>query len=126
MDSAILSPLSCVDDVVPHTVREFGLEARKPDKAWVTAFNGPIQVWHKSTDDQPQYLVTARIARLKDTVTRELFSTNLLFYLRPDQMRGVHNIYDLAVTNPFCRLRGPRTVVPCCPPRPDALWYDAN
>ena len=31
--------------VLPHTVREFGVEARKPGKAWEAAFNGPIQSW---------------------------------------------------------------------------------
>ena len=34
-----------VMEVLSHSVREFGVEARKPGRAWEAAFNGPIQSW---------------------------------------------------------------------------------
>ena len=110
---------------LPHTVREFGVEARKPGKSWEAAFNGPIQSWTEP-DGRRTYGVTVRLSRLKDPVTRELYSTNILFYLPEDAMTGMHNIYDMAQQFPFTRIRGPRTPVPHCPPRPGKLWYDAN
>ncbi len=63
---------------------------------------------------------------MKDQVTRELYSTNLLFYLTEDQMQGMHNVYEMARQFPFTRIRGPRTPVPHCPPRQGKAWYDAN
>ncbi|MBV9852168.1 MAG: hypothetical protein JO250_21080 [Armatimonadetes bacterium] len=113
-------------DPIPHAVHEFGVEARKPGRAWETAFNGPIQTWTDADTGQPMYGVTVRLARLKDSETRELYSTNLLFYLTPEQMRGMHNIYDMARTVPFTRIRGPLTPVPHCPHREGKLWYDPN
>ncbi len=32
-------------EIIPHTVRDFGVEARKAGKSWEAAFNGPIQSW---------------------------------------------------------------------------------
>ena len=121
------SPLSLTAlDVLPHTVREFGVEARKTGKAWEAAFNGPIQSWEDAETGELTYGVTVRLSRLKDPVTRELYSTNILFYLSEDQMRGMRNVYELARTVPFTRIRGPRAPVPLCPPRQGNLWYDAN
>lgn len=111
---------------LPHTVREFGVEARRPGKAWEAAFNGPIQTWVNAETGTRTYGVTVRLSRIKDAFTRELYSTNLLFYLAEGDMAGMHNIYDMARTLPFTRIRGPRTLVPYCPPRPGKLWYDAN
>ena len=113
-------------EVVPHTVREFGVEARKPGKAWEAAFNGPIQSWEDPATGRTTYGVTVRLSRLKDPVTRELYSTNLLFYMTADQMSGIHNVYEMVKTVPFTRIRGPRTPVPHCPARPGRIWYDAN
>lgn len=126
MSNAVLPMPSLVMDAVPHHVREFGIEARKPGKAWEAAFNGPIQAWYDDQAEQTVYGATVRLARMKDPETRELFSTDLLFYMTGDQMHGIHNIYDLARTTPFTRIRGPRTPVPHCPPREGKLWYDAN
>ena len=112
-------------DIIPHTVRDFGVEARKPGKAWEAAFNGPIQSW-TGTDGAATYGVTVRLSRLKDPVTRELYSTNILFYLPEKDMRGMHNVYEMARQFPFTRIRGPRTLVPLCPAREGRLWYDAN
>ena len=115
-----------VMDPIPHTVRAFGVEARKAGKAWEAAFNGPIQSWNDPQTQQALYAVTVRLSRLKDPVTRELYSTNLLFYLSADQMHGMHNVYDMARTFPFTRIRGPRTPVPQCPPQPGKVGYAAN
>ena len=115
-----------VMDVIPHTVHEFGVEARKAGKAWEAAFNGPIQSFTDPHTWQNTYAVTVRLSRLKDPVSRELYSTNLLFYLSPDQMSGMHNVYDMARQFAFTRIRGPRKPVPHCPPRDGKLWYDAN
>ena len=112
--------------VLPHTIHEFGVEARKPGKAWEAAFNGPIQSWADAETGRPTYGVTVRLSRLKDPVTRELYSTNILFYLHDDEMHGMHNVYEMARRFPFTRIRGPRTPVPLCPPRAGQLWYDAN
>ena len=112
--------------IIPHTVREFGVEARKEGRAWEAAFNGPIQSWLDAETEQMTYGVTVRLSRLKDPVTRELFSTNLLFYFAEAEMHGIHNVYDMARTLPFTRIRGPRTPVPVCPARSGRLWYDAN
>lgn len=112
--------------VLPHTVREFGVEARKPGGAWEAAFNGPIQLWTDPATGERTYAVTVRLSRIKDTLTRELYSTNILFYLPEDALTGMHNVYDMAQKFPFTRLRGPRTPPPHCPPRPGKLWYDAN
>lgn len=112
--------------VVPHTVREFGIQARKPGKAWEAAFNGPIQSWIDSESGQTRYAVTIRLSRMKDPETRELFSTNLLFYMAPNDMFGMHNFYDMVNRFPFTRIRGPRTPVPACPRRDDNTWYDPN
>jgi hypothetical protein len=111
---------------IQHRVHEFGIEARRPGSAWEAAFNGPIHSWHGHDTEERTYGVTVRLARLKDPVTRELYSTNLLFYLKPAQMSGIQNVYDLARTTPFTRIRGPRQAAPCCPERPGRLWYDAN
>ncbi len=113
-------------EVIPHTVREFGVEARKAGKAWEAAFNGPIQSWTDAQTEQTAYVVTVRLSRMKDPVTRELYSTNLLFHMTADQMFGMHNVYDMARQFPFTRIRGPRTPAPACPPRAGKLWYDAN
>ena len=102
------------------------MEARRPGKAWEAAFNGPIQMWRDAETKQRTYGVTVRLSRIKDTFTRELYSTNILFYLAESDMTGMHNIYDMARRFPFTRIRGPRTPVPHCPPRPGKLWYDAN
>ena len=112
-------------EIIPHTVREFGVEARKEGRAWEAAFNGPIQSWIDS-DEQMTYGVTVRLSRMKDPVTRELFSTNLLFYFAEAEMHGIHNVYEMARSFPFTRIRGPRTLVPVCPARTGRLWYDAN
>jgi len=112
--------------VLPHTIREFGVEARKSGKAWEAAFNGPIQSFDDPATGTVTYAVTVRLSRLKDPISRELYSTNLLFYLTPDEMFGMHNVYDMAREYPFTRIRGPRTSVPHCPPRDGKLWYDAN
>ena len=112
--------------ILPHTVREFGVEARKEGGAWEAAFNGPIQLWTDPERETRTYAVTVRVARMKDTFTRELYSTNILFYLPEDAMSGMHNVYEMARQFPFTRLRGPRTPPPHCPPRPGKLWYDAN
>ena len=129
MNNSVLLDLpkpSLIDlTVLPHTVREFGVEARKPGFAWEAAFNGPIQSW-SDPDGQVTYGVTVRLSRIKDSFTRELYSTNLLFYLPEAEMSGMHNIYDMARRFSFTRLRGPRTPVPHCPPRMGNLWYDAN
>jgi len=111
---------------IQHTVHEFGIEARKPGKAWEAAFNGPIHTWEDHETRSPRYGVTVRLSRMKDPVTRELFSTNLLFYLTGSQMTGIQNVYDLARSTAFTRIRGPRHTVTCCPERPGRLWYDAN
>ncbi len=111
---------------LPHTVREFGVEARRAGGAWEAAFNGPIQLWTDPQTGERTYAVTVRLSRMKDTFTHELYSTNILFYLPEDAMTGMHNVYDMARKFPFTRLRGPRTPPPCCPPRPGKLWYDAN
>ena len=128
-NSAVLDlPKPALSDlsVLPHTVREFGVEARKAGKAWEAAFNGPIQAFTDPDTWQNTYAVTVRLSRLKDPVSRELYSTNLLFYLSPDQMSGMHNVYDMARQFPFTRIRGPRKPVPHCPQRDGKLWYDAN
>ena len=121
---------SCDDfhvmEVIPHTIHEFGVEARKTGKSWEAAFNGPIQSFEEPTTGQSAYVVTVRLSRLKDPVTRELFSTNMLFYMSHEEMSGMHNVYDMARKFPFTRIRGPRTLVPHCPPRDGRLWYDAN
>ena len=75
-------------DVIPHTVREFGVEARKAGKSWEAAFNGPIQSWTDRQRADLTYGVTVRLSRLKDPVTRELYSTNLLFYLPGERDAG--------------------------------------
>ena len=128
-DCAVLDrpTASLIDlDVVPHTIREFGVEARKPGKAWEAAFNGPIQSWQEDETGQTMYGVTVRLSRLKDQISRELYSTNLLFYFAEDEMEGMHNVYDMAQRFQFTRIRGPRTAPPHCPPRDGQLWYDAN
>ena len=112
--------------MLPHTVREFGVEARKAGKSWEAAFNGPIQSWADAETGRTTYGVTVRLSRIKDPVTCELYSTNLLFYLPEDQMQGMHNVYDMARRFPFTRIRGPRIPPPACPPRRGKLWYDAN
>ncbi len=111
---------------LPHTVREFGVEARKPGKAWEAAFNGPVQTWTEDGTGERVYGVAVRLARIKDALTRELYSTNILFYLGAADMTEMHNVYDMARRFPFTRLRGPRTPPPHCPARPGRLWYDAN
>ena len=126
MSSTIEAAPPWVMDPIPHSVHEFGIEARKPGKAWETAFNGPIQTWVSAEDGRPRYGVTVRLARLKDPVTHELYSTNLLFYFTEEQMHGIHNIYDIARAIPFTRIRGPRAPVPHCPHREGKLWYDPN
>jgi len=132
MNNAVPRGISSCDEharvmeVIPHTVHEFGVEARKAGKAWEAAFNGPIQSFDDPHTGQVTYAVTVRLSRMKDPVTRELYSTNLLFYLTPDEMAGMHNVYDMARQFPFTRIRGPRTRVPLCPPRDGRLWYDAN
>ena len=113
-------------DIIPHTVRNFGVEARKAGKAWEAAFNGPIQSWPDAQSGQTLYGVTVRLSRLKDPVSRELYSTNLLFYLPESEMQGMHNVYEMARRFPFTRIRGPRTPAPLCPARVGRLWYDAN
>ena len=113
-------------DIIPHTVREFGVEARKAGKAWEAAFNGPIQSWPDAESGALTYGVTVRLSRMKDPVSRELYSTNILFYLPAGEMHGMHNVYDMAQRFPFTRIRGPRTSVPHCPQREGRLWYDAN
>lgn len=127
--------VSCLDSlnypadlmaILPHTVREFGVEARKEGRAWEAAFNGPIQSWVDPETEQTTYGVTVRLSRLKDQITRELFSTNLLFYLGESEMHGIHNVYEMARQFPFTRIRGPRIPVPVCPAREGRLWYDAN
>ena len=112
--------------VLPHTIHEFGVEARKSGKAWEAAFNGPIQSWTDAESGQMTYGVTVRLSRIKDPFTRELYSTNILFYLPEEAMQGMHNVYDMAQQFAFTRIRGPRTPVPHCPPRVGKLWYDAN
>ena len=111
---------------IPHVVRDFGVEARKAGKSWETAFNGPIHRWYDSRTDQVKYTVTVRLCRIKNPVTRELFSTNLQFFLDESDMHGVHNVYDMATTFPFTRIQGPRTPVPICRPREGRLWYEPN
>jgi hypothetical protein len=113
-------------DAVAHSVREFGIEARKAGGSWEAAFNGPIHRWSDPESEQTQYLATVRLSRMKDAFTRELYSTNLVFYMSPDDMHGMHNVYDMARKFPFTRIRGPRTPIPHCPPRDGKLWYDAN
>ena len=120
-----VSDLSSLE-IIPHTVRDFGVEARKPGRAWEAAFNGPIQSWQEEVSGETTYGVTVRLSRMKDPVTRELYSVNLLFYMNDDEMRGMHNVYDIARRLPFTRIRGPRTPVPACPARVGRLWYDAN
>jgi len=112
--------------ILPHTIHEFGVEARKAGKSWEAAFNGPIQSWEDPETQQATYGVTVRLSRIKDPFTRELYSTNILFYLPEDAMHGMHNVYDMAQRFPFTRIRGPRTAPPLCPPRAGMLWYDAN
>lgn len=112
--------------IIPHTVREFGVEARKEGRAWEAAFNGPIQSWLDPSTEQTTYGVTVRLSRLKDPISRELYSTNLLFYFTESEMHGIHNVYEMARQFPFTRIRGPRTPVPHCPARAGKLWYDAN
>ena len=112
--------------ILPHTVREFGVEARKEGRAWEAAFNGPIQSWIDPETALTTYGVTVRLSRMKDPITRELFSTNLLFYFAEAEMHGIHNVYEMASRFPFTRIRGPRTPVPVCPARVGRLWYDAN
>lgn len=125
--SSVVSPSAPqVMAPLPHAVHEFGVEARKPGRDWEAAFNGPIQAWLDPETQQTVHTVTVRLARLKDPITRELYSTDLLFYMTPDQMTGMHNVYEMARTVPFTRIRGPRTPIPHCPPREDGLWYDAN
>jgi len=122
----IVAEHSLLHEPIPHTVAGFGLEARRPHGAWVSAFNGPIHYWRDPDNLEEIYCVTARISRMKDPVTRELYSTNLMFYMRPEEMHSVHNIYDLGRTTPFTRIRGPRQKIPDCVERPGELWYDPN
>lgn len=126
MSSVVAPSKPSVMDVIPHSVHEFGVEARKPGGAWEAAFNGPIHVWTDPATGETTHTVTVRLSRLKDSVSRELYSTNLLFYMTPEQMSGMHNVYEMARSVPFTRIRGPVTPPPHCPPRPHALWYDAN
>src|SRR4051794_29718027 len=118
----IVAEHSLLHEPIPHSVAGFGLEARKPNGAWVSAFNGPIHFWRDPETLEELYCVTARISRMKDPVTRELYSTNLMFYMRPEEMHSVHNIYDLARTTLFTRIRGPRQRIPDCVERPGQLW----
>lgn len=111
---------------IPHYVEDFGIEARKPQGAWVSAFNGPIHRWIDPDTHAETYGVTVRLSRMKDPVTRELYSTNLMFYMSPEEMQGVHNIYDLGRTTPFTRILGPHQRIPDCVERPGQLWYDPN
>lgn len=122
----IVAEPSLVPPPLAHSVEEFGIEARRPNGAWVSAFNGPIHTWIDPVTHQDVYGVTVRLSRMKDPITRELYSTNLMFYMTPEEMHGVHNIYDLGRTTPFTRIQGPRKAAPECPPQPGALWYDAN
>jgi len=117
---------SGVMDAIPHVVREFGVEARKPGKSWEAAFNGPIQSWPDADTASTRYGVTVRLSRMKDPVTRELYSVNLLFYLNEAEMTGMHNVYEMARRFPFTRIRGPRAPLPLCPPRAGKTWYDSN
>jgi hypothetical protein len=117
---------SGVMDAIPHVVREFGVEARKPGKSWEAAFNGPIQSWPDADTASTRYGVTVRLSRMKDPVTRELYSVNLLFYLNEAEMSGMHNVYEMARRFPFTRIRGPRAPLPLCPPRAGKTWYDSN
>lgn len=126
MSSTIVSPTRFVMEAIPHSVREFGVEARKPGRRWESAFNGPIQSYIDQKTGETCYTVTVRLSRLKDPVSCELYSTNLVFYLTAEQMHGVHNVYDLAKSVPFTRIRGPRTPVPHCPNREGHIWYDPN
>lgn len=98
--------------VITHHVREFGVEARREGKAWELAFNGPIQPIDSSGT---AYGVVVRLARIKNPVTRELFSTNLLFFMPTPQMCGMHNVYDLVHEFPFARITAARDERP----RPD-------
>jgi hypothetical protein len=105
--SSTISPPSPpkVMEVLSHSVREFGVEARKPGRDWEAAFNGPIHAWLDPRTGETNYTVTVRLSRLKDPISRELYSTNLLFYMTADQMHGMHNVYDMAQTVPFTRIR---------------------
>ena len=87
--------------VIPHTVREFGIEARKNGKVWELAFNGPIQ------PIGDKYGVCVRLARIKNPTTRELFSTNILFHMPSQMMHGMHNVYDLVHQVQFTRIVAP-------------------
>lgn len=126
MSNTAIIPFPLVSEPLSHCVHEFGMEARRPGGAWETAFNGPIQTWTDPTSRKTHYGVTVRLARLKDPMTRELYSTNLLFYFTPEQMHGIQNVYDIAREVPFTRIRGPLTPVPHCPQREGKLWYDPN
>ncbi len=111
--------------IIPHTVHEFGIEARYPGASWEAAFNGPIQVWTDAAG-QRTHAVTVRLARMKDPVTRELYSEIRLFYVPDAEMHGMHNVYDMTERFPCTHISGPRKPAPTCPPRHGDLWYDAN
>ena len=112
--------------VLPHTVHEFGVEARKAGKAWEAAFNGPIQSWADAETGQTTYGVTVRLSRIKDPLRASCTRPTSCSTCPKTQMHGMHNVYDMARRFPFTRIRGPRTPVPHCPPRAGKLWYDAN
>lgn len=115
-----------VSHPIKHSVIDFGVEAYRPGSAWVSAFNGPIHKCCNPNTGEEMYCVTVRLSRLKDEETKELYSTNLMFYMHPSQMAGIQNIYTLARTTPFTRIRGPLEASPFCKQRPGQIWYDPN
>ena len=111
--------------IIAHTVHEFGIEAGYPDDSWIAAFNGPIQAWTDASG-QRVHAVTVRLARMKDPVTRELYSEIFLFYVPESEMHGMHTVLDMTRRFPCTHIGGPRKPAPTCPARHGDLWYDAN
>lgn len=90
-DTEIYSQIS---DCIPHTVTGFGISAQKDGEPFELAFNGPVQRWTNKNNKEDKYGVAVRLARIKDNITKELYSKNIFFYCKIDFLDTIHNIYD--------------------------------
>lgn len=126
MQLEVMPNKSLVMQPIAHSICDFGIEARRAGKSWETAFNGPIHIWCDEHTGESKVTITVRLCRIKDPVTRELYSTNLIFRATSQQARGMLNVYDMVHEMPFTRITGPRKAIPVCAPREDALWYEPN
>lgn len=113
---------------VPHTVREFGVEARRDHGAWELAFNGPTHQWYCPVLGENRASITVRLSRIKDHDTLELMSVNLVFFCSQAWMSGVRNVYDFAREVPFTVLDAPPALIPegAGTPNDSGWWYEAN